>query len=110
MPPSALFPLAETCLFLPLGANVVVTILIAGRIWYHSPHNIDDLGPVGVLFRTGRAALGIVIESGMLYLAAQLTFVVLFIIRHPAQDIALVIAVQIYVCFSLPRAKRLWNR
>jgi len=96
MEPPFVFSLAMTCLFLPLGANVVVTILIAARIWYLSPHNISDLGPVRSRFGTGRAALGIIIESGMLYLAVQLTFVVLFTIGHPAQDIALAISVQIY--------------
>jgi hypothetical protein len=46
---------------------------------------------------TGRSAIDIVIESGMIYLAVQLVFVVLFAIRHPAQGIVGVIAVQIYV-------------
>jgi hypothetical protein len=46
---------------------------------------------------TGRAAIDIVVESGMVYLAVQLVFVVLFSIRHPAQGIIGVIAVQIYV-------------
>jgi hypothetical protein len=46
---------------------------------------------------TGRAAIDIVVESGVVYLAVQLVFVVLFAIRHPAQGIIGVIAVQIYV-------------
>ena len=46
---------------------------------------------------TGRAAIDIVVESGMVYLAVQLVFVVLFAMRHPAQGIVGVIAVQIYV-------------
>jgi hypothetical protein len=41
--------------------------------------------------------MDIVIESGALYLAVQLVFVILFAIRHPAQGIIAVIAVQIYV-------------
>jgi len=45
---------------------------------------------------TGRAAIDIVVESGMVYLAVQLVFVVLFAMRHPAQGIIGVIAVQIY--------------
>jgi hypothetical protein len=46
---------------------------------------------------TSRPAIDIVVESGMVYLAVQLVFVVLFAIRHPAQGIVAVIAVQIYV-------------
>jgi hypothetical protein len=47
--------------------------------------------------KTGRAAIDIIIESGMLYLAVQLVFVILFAIRHPAQAILARIAVQVYV-------------
>jgi hypothetical protein len=47
--------------------------------------------------RTGQAVIDIVVESGMLYLAVQLVFVILFAIGHPAADIFRVIAVQIYV-------------
>ena len=84
---------------LPLGTNVIVTTLIAGRIWYLSPRkprNIRGMRwkvPTGM----GSTAINIVIESGMLYLAAQLIFVTLIAIEHPAQSIAEVIAVQIYV-------------
>jgi hypothetical protein len=42
--------------------------------------------------------MGIVIESGVLYLAVQIVLVTLFAIGHPAQGIVAVIAVQIYVC------------
>ena len=47
--------------------------------------------------RTGRAAFAIVVESGMLYLAVQLCFIILYSIRHPAQAIISMMAVQIYV-------------
>ncbi|KAJ4474872.1 hypothetical protein J3R30DRAFT_3776041 [Lentinula aciculospora] len=43
-----------------------------------------------------RRASAIVIESGLLFLAAQLVFVVLFAIKHPAQAIVEPIATQIY--------------
>ena len=81
---------------LPLGTNVVVTTLMAGRIWYLSPH--DAQFPT----RTGQAALKIVVESGMLNLAVQLIFVILFAIGHPAQGIVGVIAVQTYVRIPHP--------
>jgi hypothetical protein len=74
-----------------------VTTLIATRIWYLSPRKVRDMRSAQFPTATGRAAIDIVVESGMLYLAVQLVFVVLFAIRHPAQGIVGVIAVQIYV-------------
>jgi hypothetical protein len=82
---------------LPLGTNVIVTTLIATRIWYLSPRKARNMRSAQFPTRTGQAAIDIVVESGMLYLAVQLIFVVLFAIRHPAQGIVGVIAVQIYV-------------
>ena len=81
---------------LPLGTNVIVTTLMAGRIWYLSPH--DAQFPT----RTARAALKIVIESGMLNLAVQLIHVILYAIGHPAMGIVAVIAVQIFVRIPHP--------
>lgn len=46
---------------------------------------------------TARRAVAIIVESGALYLAAQLAYVVLFALGHPAEAIIAVIAVQIYV-------------
>jgi hypothetical protein len=81
-----------------LVTNVLVTTLIAVRIWYLSPRKVGDMR--GAQFRTGRATIEIIVESGMLYLAVQLVFVILFSIQHPAQGIVGVIAVQIYVRVS----------
>jgi hypothetical protein len=67
------------------------------RIWYLSPRKVRDTRSSQFPTGTGRATIEIVVESGMLYLAVQLVFVVLFAIRHPAQGIVGVIAVQIYV-------------
>jgi hypothetical protein len=78
-----------------LATNVVVTTLIATRIWYLSPRKMRDMG--SAQFRTGRATIEVVIESGMLYLVVQLIFVILFAVQHPALGIVGVIAVQIYV-------------
>jgi hypothetical protein len=85
-----------------LVTNVFVTTLIAMRIWYLSPRKAHDQHSTQFPTGTGRAAIDIVIESGMLYVAVQLVFVVLFAIRHPAQGIVGVIAVQIYVRISSP--------
>ena len=100
--PRALVPLGLAAFCLPLGTNVIVTTLIAGRIWYLSPCKARKIRSVKFPTGIGRAAIDIVIESGMLYLAAQLIFVILFAIRHPAQSIASVIAVQIYVRIPHP--------
>ena len=95
--PPSLVPLGLAAFSLPLGTNVIVTTLIAVRIWYLSPRRVRNMGSARFPTGTGRAAIDIVVESGMLYLAVQLVFVVLFAIAHPAQGIVGVIAVQIYV-------------
>ncbi|KAI0284116.1 hypothetical protein BC826DRAFT_168598 [Russula brevipes] len=82
---------------LPLCTNVLVTTLIAARIWYISPRKMSDLLGRRVPTGPARAAIDIVVESGVLYLAVQLVFVTLLAIRHPAQAIVGPMAVQIYV-------------
>ena len=47
-----------------------------------------------------------VVESGALYLAVQLVFVILIALDHPAQNIISVMAVQIYVRRGHVRSKR----
>ncbi|KAF8499549.1 hypothetical protein F5888DRAFT_84798 [Russula emetica] len=94
--PPSLVPLGLAAFSLPLGTNVIVTTLIATRIWYLSPRNARNMRGAQFPSRTGQAAIDIVVESGMLYLAVQLIFVILFAIRHPAQGIVGVIAVQTY--------------
>ena len=95
--PPSLVPLGLSGFGLPLLTNVIVTTLITMRIWYLSPRNAREIRRAQFPTGTGQAAIDIVIESGMLYLAVQLVFVILFAIRHPAQGIVAVIAVQIYV-------------
>jgi hypothetical protein len=82
---------------LPLCSNVIVTALIAVRIWYLSPHKTRDKQGVRFPANTGRATIDIVVESGMLYLVVQFIFVVLFAVGNPAQDVVGMMAVQIYV-------------
>ncbi|KAI0258217.1 hypothetical protein BC834DRAFT_831142 [Gloeopeniophorella convolvens] len=94
--PSSLVPLGLAGWTLPLCTNVIVTGLIAIRIWYLSPASNRDLRGVHLSSGAGRAAFDIIIESGALYLVVQLIFVVLFAIHHPAQGILAVVAVQIY--------------
>jgi hypothetical protein len=79
-----------------------VTTLITARIWYLSPRKARNMGSAQFPTGTGQAAIDIVVESGMLYLAVQIVFVILFSIEHPAQGIVGVIAVQIYVRIPHP--------
>ena len=101
---SALVSFGLTAFLLPLCTNLIVTTLIAGRIWYLSPRKVYNIRGTHWQFPTGigSAAINIVIESGMLYLAVQLIFVILIVTGNPAQGIASTIAAQIYVRIPHP--------
>ena len=88
------FPSLVAAFSLPLGTNVIVTTLIAGRIWYLSPS--DAQFPTQI----GRAAIIIVVESCMLNLAAQIILAILYALGHPARFVVGIIVVQIYVRIS----------
>jgi hypothetical protein len=88
-------PLALAGYVLPLATNVIVTSLIVYRIWFSS--RIVKESHVEIAQGASHHAMMLIIESGALYLVAQLMFVVLFAIQHPAQGIVAVIAAQIYV-------------
>ena len=101
MAPASIVPWGLAAFVLPLVTNVIVTTLIAMRIWYLSPRKVRDMGSAQFTAGISRAVIGIVIESGMLYVAVQFVFVILFAIGHPAQGIVGVMAVQIYVRYSV---------
>ncbi|KAH9963755.1 hypothetical protein BC827DRAFT_1128479 [Russula dissimulans] len=94
--PKSLVPLGMAGCILPLYVNTMVTILISVRIWYLSPRKNGDINSARIPTGSGLAAISIVVESGMLYLAVQLTFVVLWTIEHPAEATVALMAVQIY--------------
>lgn len=94
MPPVSLVPLGIATYALPLCTNVIITALIVGRIWYHTYRSSEIVTSNDSV----RRAMIIISESGALYLVTQLIFVVTFAMKHPAQAIMAVIAVQIYVC------------
>lgn len=71
------------------------------RIWYLSPRKVRGLRSAVFPTGTGRDAIEIVVESGVLYLAVQFVFVILYAKGHPAQIIVGVMAVQIYVRYSV---------
>ncbi len=97
--PASLVPLITAGYTLPLATNVLVTVLIVLRIWYLSPARNPQLRGISTRSRTARRAIDIMVESGALYMVTQIIFVVLFAVRHPAQAIIAVVAVQIYVSF-----------
>ncbi|RPD75645.1 hypothetical protein L226DRAFT_462167 [Lentinus tigrinus ALCF2SS1-7] len=96
--PPALVPLGIAGYALPLATNVMTTVFIVAKLW--SIMGRAGREPVSGFYRsgrtTGRTAVAIIVESGLLYLVTQLIFVVLFSMAHPAQAILAVIAVQVY--------------
>lgn len=97
--PAALVPLGLAGYALPLATNVLTTALIVARLW-HTAHAADERcrGRLAGTARAAQHAVAIIVESGLLYLVAQLVLVVLFALGHPAQAVVAVMAVQIYVC------------
>ncbi|EIW55023.1 uncharacterized protein TRAVEDRAFT_131098 [Trametes versicolor FP-101664 SS1] len=81
---------------LPLATNVLTTALLVSRLW-HTVHAPDERcrGHIGGTVRAAHHVMAIVVESGLLYLVAQLVLVVLFALGHPAQGVVAVMAVQI---------------
>ena len=96
VPPAAIVPLTTAGYALPLCTNVIATGLIVYKIWQASGA-VNGVAPRPSMARTARAATAIVVESGVLYLVTQLVFVILVGIKHPAEAIVGVMAVQIYV-------------
>ena len=96
--PAYIIPLGIAGYSLPLATNVLATSLIVWKLWWMLRRGTP--GTLAGPFGGGRAvtnAVVVVVESGLLYLVAQLVVVVLFSLGHPAQAIAVFTAVQIYV-------------
>ncbi|KIJ54786.1 hypothetical protein M422DRAFT_64021 [Sphaerobolus stellatus SS14] len=94
VPPSSLVPLGLAGYILPLCTNVMITGLIAGRIYWVT-RGVSGLAGITDTKPT-RKAISILVESGALYLLVQFIFVILFGIQHPSEAIVGVTAVQIY--------------
>ena len=90
---TALVPTGIATYVLPLCTNAMLTALIAGRIWYQTCGFSEARSSSDSVQR----AMIVILESGAVYLVTQLIFTVVYAIRHPAQGIVSVIAVQIYV-------------
>jgi hypothetical protein len=98
VPPTEIVPLTIAGYALPLCTNIIVTGLIAGRLWYISRIPIfDENGrPVILKIETSGRPMMLIIESGVLYMVTQLIFVVLVAIGNPAETILSYAGTQIY--------------
>jgi len=92
--PAAIVPVGTAGFSLSLCLNFIVSALIAGRIWSISRQN--RLHGISHSDSAISRAIGIVVESGLLFLSAQFVFVVLFAIAHPALAVVEPMATQIY--------------
>jgi hypothetical protein len=99
VPPNEIVPLTIAGYALPLCTNVMVTGLIAGRIWYISRIiAVDEHGkPVIKRVAAGERSMMLIIESGALYLVTQLIFVILVATQNPAEAVLSLAGTQIYV-------------
>lgn len=89
----SIVPLALASFTLPLCTNVMVSGLIIGRIWWMS----KDTALYELPTRSAtRAAMNVIIESGVLYFVVQFVFVVIFGLGHPSELIMVLVATQTY--------------
>ena len=93
--PDSIIPLLLAGYSLLLFANVLTTGLIIYRIWYTSS-TLPNVHRI-VTESASRRAIILIIESGTLYILAELFIVVVFALNSPVQAVAGVVAVQIYV-------------
>ncbi|KAI0323817.1 hypothetical protein GY45DRAFT_1439450 [Cubamyces sp. BRFM 1775] len=99
VPPAAVVPLTTAGYALPLGTNAMATGLLVLKIWIMTRTQPVASGGGYRLRRSVDLAAhvtAVIVESGLIYLATQLVLVVLVGIKHPAEAIVGVIAVQIY--------------
>ena len=96
--PTFIVPLGIAGYSLPLVTNVIATALIVHKLWWMLRAGEDETLTISSSAgRMVKNAAAIIVESGLLYLVAQLVVVVLFSLGHLAQPIAVFITVQIYV-------------
>lgn len=92
--PSIVPRLALASLIVPLCTNAAVTGLIIGKIWHMS----KDTALYELPTRPAtRAAVRVIIESGVLYFVMQLVFAVTFGVNNPGKAIMVLITTPIYV-------------
>ncbi|KIK43829.1 hypothetical protein CY34DRAFT_803335 [Suillus luteus UH-Slu-Lm8-n1] len=98
VPPTEIVPLTTAGYALPLCTNIMVTGLIAVRLWYISRVPIiDEYGKPAILkIAAGGRPMMLVIESGALYMITQLIFVVLVAMQNSAEAVLSYAGTQIY--------------
>ncbi|KAG1746892.1 hypothetical protein EDB19DRAFT_331343 [Suillus lakei] len=103
VPPTEIVPLTIAGYALPLCTNIIVTGLIAGRLWYLSRIVIIDEHGKSVISKiaAGGRPMMLIIESGALYLVTQLIFVVLVAIQNNAESVLSLAGTQIYGIASI---------
>lgn len=89
-PSPSIVPLGLASFCLPFCTNVMVTLLIVGRVWYMS-RRMQTYS-----LTSARTVAAIMLESGMLYFFVQLVFVTLFGMNHPGEQVVIPLAVQVY--------------
>ncbi|CAK5266248.1 unnamed protein product [Mycena citricolor] len=98
--PVALIPMGDATFSLSIICNFITTGLIVGRLWILS-RGMDAALINGKAQSLAQKAIGIIIESGLLFFLTQFVFIVLFALAHPAQAIIEPIACQVYAISPL---------
>jgi hypothetical protein len=98
IPPAEIVPLTIAGYALPLCTNIMVTGLIASRLWHISRVSVIDKNgkPAIVKISAGGRPMMLIIESGALYMVTQLIFVILVATRNPAEAVLSLAGTQIY--------------
>ena len=104
--PAAFIQLQISGYAVSLFTNAMATALILYGIRRMAPSGNSPTNIIPQTQRLSRAIMAMVVESGALYLAVQLVFVILIALDHPAQNVVSVMAVQIYVRRGHVRSKR----
>ena len=87
-------PLGLASFSLPFCTNVIVTLLIIGRIWYMS-RRMQTYSLTNT-----RGVMAIMLESGVLYFVVQFVFLILYGVNNPGEQVIIPMAVQVYVRLS----------
>jgi hypothetical protein len=96
--PADIVPFGDASFAMSLILNFISSSLIVGRVWWLAHrHDVPGVPGLSRSRRIIRQATGVIVESGLLFLATQFVFVILFAIAHPAQALVEPLAVQIYV-------------
>ncbi|KAF8190966.1 hypothetical protein K438DRAFT_1831050 [Mycena galopus ATCC 62051] len=99
--PAAIVPFGDASFSMSLILNFCSSTLIVGRLWWLARKNDSGISGTSRSVRIVRQVMGVIVESGLLFLATQFVFVILFAIAHPAQALVEPMAVQIYAISPL---------